>query len=161
MKIVVISDSHRRNELLTAVVRRETPFDTLIHCGDSECTLEGILGRDPGYKWYSVKGNCDYYSYPRELELTAAGHRILVLHGHEHNVRYSNSLLEAAGRKSRADVVLFGHTHVPEVEFRKGMLLLNPGSIALPRREPRIGTYALLTLEEGKQPAYEFRQLED
>ena len=36
MKILVVSDSHGRDENLEQAVMQETPFDMLIHCGDVE-----------------------------------------------------------------------------------------------------------------------------
>ena len=36
MKILVVSDTHGRDEKLERVVEQEQPFDYLIHCGDVE-----------------------------------------------------------------------------------------------------------------------------
>ena len=36
MKILVLSDTHGRNETMYDVIAREEPFDMLIHCGDIE-----------------------------------------------------------------------------------------------------------------------------
>lgn len=36
MKILIVSDTHGRDEKLEAAVAVEQPFDYLIHCGDVE-----------------------------------------------------------------------------------------------------------------------------
>ena len=55
-------------------------------------------------------------------------------------------------RQFEADIVCFGHSHIPETEFSHGRLLLNPGSIAEPRQNGRKHTYAILTVEKNKIP---------
>ena len=44
MKVLIVSDTHGRDENLEIAVNREAPFDMLVHCGD----VEGrILYRSP------------------------------------------------------------------------------------------------------------------
>ena len=43
MKVLIVSDTHGRDENLEEAVYREAPFDYLIHCGDVEGTLEGDI----------------------------------------------------------------------------------------------------------------------
>ena len=58
-KILIVSDTHRRDENLKMVIEREKPLDMLIHLGDAEgsehaiaswvneeCSLEMILGNN-------------------------------------------------------------------------------------------------------------------
>ena len=47
----------------------------------------------------------------------------------------------SAARRSKADVLLFGHTHVPLAEYRDGVYLLNPGSL-----NGSFGTYGTLDI---------------
>ncbi len=150
-RILVVSDSHGKNRLLREAVKKEQ-FDMLIHCGDVEGNIYSILGTDTPYEIHAVRGNCDYSGYSDELLLTVAGHRIFVTHGHMYRVRYDNQTLLREAAKRSADVVCFGHSHIPEVEYSHGRLLLNPGSIAEPRQTGRKNTYAILTLEENKMP---------
>ena len=152
-RILVVSDTHGSNRPFIEVLKKEAPFDMLIHCGDIQGNIYSIIGQDPPYQVYVVKGNCDYSDYPSEILIDSAGHRILVTHGHENglNVRYSNTGLYSAAAKKHADVVLFGHTHVSEIEERNGIFLMNPGSLSQPRgsKEP---TYGILELEKGQYP---------
>ena len=48
-----------------------------------------------------------------------------------------------------ADIMVFGHSHVPKVENRGGFLLVNPGSPTFPYYVHRPGTVALLTINSG------------
>ena len=34
MKVLIVSDTHGRDENLEIAVNREAPFDMLVHCGD-------------------------------------------------------------------------------------------------------------------------------
>ena len=36
MKILIVSDTHRRDENLKLVIEQQTPIDMLIHLGDAE-----------------------------------------------------------------------------------------------------------------------------
>ena len=36
MKVLIVSDTHGKENTLDEVLLRETPFDVLIHCGDVE-----------------------------------------------------------------------------------------------------------------------------
>ncbi len=156
-RILVVSDSHGRNRYLKAAIQKEQPFDMLIHCGDVEGNIYSILGTETPYEIHAVRGNCDYSGYSDQLLVEASGHRILVTHGHTFRVRYDNNGLLREAVKRGADVVCFGHTHIPEVEYSRGIVLLNPGSISEPRRIGREYTYAMLTLEKGKTPRADIR----
>ena len=52
-------------------------------------------------------------------------------------------------RVSAADLVVFGHSHMPLDEVQDGVHLLNPGSVADPRREP-LPSFAVLTVDAGQ-----------
>jgi putative phosphoesterase len=95
-----------------------------------------------------VRGNCDgevdqmVLAFPVLADFAAvfAGGKTLFLsHGHH--------LEEAAAPLKSGDVVLFGHTHVPELRRdEKGVICVNPGSVSLPKN----GTpHAYLVCEDG------------
>ena len=163
MKILAVSDSHGKNSNIDEAVKREMPFDIMAFCGDAEKSLDEYefnsyyAPEGERYGFYAVCGNCDWRSsYPAEAEFTVCGHKIYLTHGHLSHIRAKLSdeglLLEAA--KRGADIVLFGHTHQAKIEYYddRGILLVNPGSLTYPRNGSGIGTYAVITAEEGKQP---------
>jgi len=72
-------------------------------------------------------------SVPERIEFTAAGRTIFACHGHRHSVDYSLDTLISAAETLSADLVFYGHTHVPAREEIEGSLILNPGSCSRPR----------------------------
>ncbi len=55
--------------------------------------------------------------------------------------------------KGPPDVVVFGHTHLPTIEYFEDVLLVNPGSPTLNNYVPKLGTIGLLTIDSGKVEA--------
>ena len=97
-----------------------------------------------------IAGNNDYYvDIEGEAEFDLDGHHFFMTHGHYYYVYTGVEYLREEAQKRGADIVLYGHTHVPYMEQKEGMLILNPGSISLPRQKGRIPTYALIELMEN------------
>ena len=73
-------------------------------------------------------------------------HRVLIAHGHALGVK--TGLLRAQYRalEMNADILLFGHTHVPLVDAASRPMMMNPGSIGDPRRP----TYGVLEFRDGQ-----------
>ena len=163
MKILVMSDSHGNDLYAVMALDREWPFDALLHLGDfqeDEDEFAGILAGED-VPLYLVKGNCDYCnSVPTDRILELAGHRILMTHGHTHSVDYGTEELARTALENDCGVALFGHTHRPVMDDSvPGLLILNPGSIALPRQRERRKSYLILELEQGKKPEAWIRYL--
>lgn len=162
-KILVLSDSHGHNNFLRYAIGQETPIDMLIHCGDVEGNLVSILGKGADYEIQAVKGNCDFgYSIPRVLNLKVGFYNIFVAHGDQYGVKYSDDGILEAARQNWADVVLYGHSHVPEVVTTEdNILIVNPGSVAIPHQDPPKRTYAVLTIDEDEGPSAVIKSLPD
>jgi putative phosphoesterase len=128
MLVGLISDTHGlvRPEIFVALAGVEL----ILHAGDvggaGVLTEIGTLA-----PVYAVYGNTDAPggSLPAELDLDLGGLSIHVSHGHELGSPTPARLL---GR-SKADVIVFGHTHKPLVERAGARLVVNPGA-AGPRR---------------------------
>ena len=73
------------------------------------------------------------------------GVRLSLLHGHTRSVKSSPLPAMYAAREYGAQVLLFGHTHVPLVDNDGSLLTLNPGA-AGDRFRPTCG---ILTIENG------------
>lgn len=159
VRILVISDSHGENGNLRYAIGQVLPVDLLLHLGDVEGDLARILGAAPPYLVRCVRGNMDTGRYPALLLLSICGHRIFAAHGDRYGVRMSPERISLAAREQGADVVCYGHTHVPVCETGNGILLLNPGSISRPRLGKK--SYAVLTLREGEHPAAELFTIPD
>ena len=132
MKILVLSDSHSAMSFMRLCVDTVKP-DYLIHLGDHYDDGEAIGETYSHIPMYQVPGNCDRYrcdpSLPEILIPKIAGINIYMTHGHRHKVKMFLDLLLRDAKASRADVVLYGHTHVANC-YRDpdGMWILNPGS---------------------------------
>ena len=69
--------------------------------------------------------------------------RTFPTHGHRYHVKFGYQRLEYAAREVGAQVVLFGHTHVPYCEQYDGLWLLNPGACG-----GQNGSYGLVIIED-------------
>ena len=95
-----------------------------------------------------VRGNCEaevdqtVLKFPvmADYAILCEGERmIFATHGHIFN---ENSLPPLRA----GDILLHGHTHVPVCEEREGYILMNPGSVSIPKEGSRRG---YMTLENG------------
>ena len=76
---------------------------------------------------HAVSGNTDDAANPRlraSIDIAVDGVRIHVSHGHELGAPKPEALLA----RYAADVIVYGHTHVPLVVTAKGRLVVNPGA---------------------------------
>ena len=161
-KILVVSDSHGDDRNIKYALDVEWPVDALIHCGDMEHDIRKTIGEEYDIDIYSVTGNCDFYLPAQSEILVKFGYyKVLVVHGHEHGVKYSTDRLYLHAKEKFADVVLYGHSHVPDVEEKGGILIANPGSISYPRQFSRNKSYAVLTISDDKMPGVEIHEIED
>lgn len=159
MKVLIVSDTHGKDEKLEEAVMRETPFDYLIHCGDVE-GREFYIEALAECPCTIVSGNNDFFSdLPRESEIELGGRRIMVTHGHYYGVSMDVYGLVDEAKSRNVQIAMFGHTHKPMAELRDGVLVINPGSLSYPRQEGRKPSYAVMEIEEGKEPEVEIRFL--
>ena len=139
MKLLIFSDSHYRTEPMYSVAEKySSVIDGIIHLGD--CT-EDISG---------FKTICP--DIPAERTVPIAGHTIFMTHGHRQRVYYNTDTLYYTAAQNGADIALFGHTHVPYLQNENGILIMNPGSISLPRSSVE-KTFAFITFENRKAEA--------
>ena len=158
MKVLLVSDTHGRNLNLEDVLDIETP-DFLCHMGDLEGSEDYIrlITKCP---LAMVSGNNDFWTdLNPEVTFELQGFRIFMTHGHRYCAHAGNEQLKSAGRRNKADIVLFGHTHRPTLEFDEDIIVANPGSLTYPRQEKRRPSYMVLYLEKGKVPKFETKFL--
>lgn len=151
MKILLISDTHRRDDLFLRVMEQEAPVDMILHAGDAEGS-EDEFSRIAGMPLFYVAGNCDLGSMaPRTMVVPIGREKAFLTHGHLYQVNFSLDLLEKEARTRHCKIAVFGHTHVPLIqESRHGVLILNPGSLGRPRQAGYRPSYMILrTKEDG------------
>lgn len=144
MRIIVVSDTHGSPDTLLSALRQEEGADMLLHLGDGLRDCAALDGRYPGEVW-KVRGNCDFaVGDTCEQMLMLNGAAIYMTHGHLYDVKMTLNKLWFKGRECGADIVCFGHTHVPLLDKQGKLTLLNPGSLRHGR------TYGLITIAGGK-----------
>lgn len=159
MKILLVSDTHGKNEGLRELLKRLGKIDALFHMGDSE-ERKGYIEEMAGCPVYMVKGNCDYGStLPYKLVVEMGGHKFYITHGDHEGVNYSLEMLKESARMNDADVALFGHTHQPVIDYEGGVTAVNPGSLSQPRPYGSKPTYILMEIDEKKEIHYSINEL--
>lgn len=141
MLVAVLGDTHLprgTRRLPEECVRRLRAADLIVHTGDhvTRAALDELRALGPPVE--AVHGNADEPALrellPAELVLDLAGVRLAVVHdagaraGREERLR---------ARFPGCAAVLYGHTHLPQVERHGGVWILNPGSPTERRRAPQ------------------------
>lgn len=150
MKILIVSDTHRKNENYFNVVRMHHP-DMVIHCGDSEGSEYAITeAADCPVK--IVLGNNDFFSsLPREQEFNIGRYRVWLTHGHNYYVSMGNETIKKEAIARSMDIVIYGHTHRPVVERDREIIALNPGSLSYPRQENHKPSYIIMEMDSSEE----------
>ncbi len=146
MKIGVLSDTHRKvkkaKKALDFLIGNGAEF--IVHAGDIvEPEILELLA-NCGKKYVAVYGNNDkhlieYHTHynlveePYYFKLADTKFKLM------HLPFYMNN---------DAEVIIFGHTHIFEVEFKSGTLYLNPGEVCA-RNKP-LSECALLEVKQNK-----------
>lgn len=139
----VFSDSHGYNENMLAVLNQKLP-DELIFLGDGELDLIPVRKKYPNLIIHHVRGNCDIASTARlQIIIKCGKKKIFMCHGHTMGVKDSLDTLIDTAFAAEANVVLFGHTHMPYTGFSMAMDIMNPGTIG----EYPDPTYGVLTID--------------
>jgi putative phosphoesterase len=168
--IGIISDTHGSIhgwESALQVFQRERA-ELILHCGDildinarASSPLVRALNSSP-IPVLAVRGNMDAPNHITLLQFPVVPlalvqdgtHRIVVVHG--------NLLTDAASAFRQAayleaHFLVRGHTHIPDIQTKGGVYLLNPGSAGSPRGSSQSSamiltpkTVRLITLHSGE-----------
>lgn len=162
MKILIVSDTHRKDDNLKRVIEINQPLDMLIHLGDaegSEGKIAGWVGENCDLEM--ILGNNDFFSdLDREKELNIGRYKVLLTHGHYYNVSLGVERLEQEARDRQIDIAMYGHTHRPFYEVHNGIIILNPGSLSYPRQEGRKSSYMLMEIDDQGQAHFTLKFIE-
>jgi putative phosphoesterase len=139
VSVLIMSDTHGLVREVKQVVSRHDA-EKIFHCGDFCADRR----REPFDAMLLVKGNCDTEKdVPAERITEWKNLRIFQTHGHLFGVKSSLLRLHYRAEEVGANVVLFGHSHLPVCGVERGILFLNPGSLQLPRGFD-VPTYAVM-----------------
>lgn len=146
MKIGIISDTHSKVQLASEALDMllENGAEFIIHAGDI-VELETLeLLKNCGKKYVAVYGNNDAH---------------LVEHHNEYNLVQEPYYFKLADTKFKlmhlpfymapdTEIVISGHTHTFESDFKNGTLFLNPGEICA--RSKPLSECAMLNIKDDK-----------
>ena len=161
MKILVVSDTHRKDDNLKLVLYEECPLDMLIHLGDAEGSEHFIPDWvNPECRMEMVLGNNDFFSrLDREREIDIAGHKAFITHGHYYGVSMGPEGLVDEAKSRGCDIAMYGHTHRPFLDVIDGVTVLNPGSLSYPRQEGRRPSYMIIHVDADGKMDYQQKYL--
>ncbi len=90
---------------------------------------------------------------PHVQMLKVSGMNILVTHGHSDGAYYGLGRLAQRASEEAADIVFYGHTHVPSRKEIDMAYFINPGSCSLPRGMKRVPSFAVVKVSGGQERA--------
>lgn len=136
MTVGIISDTHDDMAQIKKVVEffNSKGVSHVIHAGDLvspftfeileglKCPFTGIFGNNDGDKLLLKEKSGDTLNN-QPLILTIEGRKIAVVH--------EPASVEALAASGHFDVVVYGHTHTPDVRKTGDTLVINPGKVAV------------------------------
>lgn len=134
MLIGIISDTHDNMPAIqrAVIILTQRRVEHVIHAGDFcspftfralkhlKCDFTGIYGNNDGEKLLLQKlSDGRIFVQPHTLEL--AGRRIIMIHEHQ--------IVDALPDSGHYDLVVYGHTHTPDIRKQGNTLIVNPGEL--------------------------------
>lgn len=153
MRVVVLSDTHAPRfwkACPPAVARQLEEADLILHAGDvcipavldelaAFAPVRAVLGNNDGHEVAA-------WGVPDTAEFAIDGMPVAMIHD---SGPRTGRLARLRSRFPRAELVVFGHSHIPLDEGADGFRILNPGSPTDKRRQPH-GTIAVLDVTAGR-----------
>ena len=159
MKILIVSDTHRKDDIFAQVLKKESPVDLIIHAGDAEGS-EDYFEALTDAPFYYVAGNNDFFSdAPYDITFRVGSETVFLTHGHHYYVSTSEQRVVEEALARGASVLIYGHTHRPVLRQEEGLLIMNPGSLAYPRQIGRRPSYIVAKLSDSGKLQPEIRYL--
>lgn len=153
MRVVVLSDTHaprRWRGCPPKVAKYLRDADLILHAGDV-CTADVLDELSAYAPVRAVLGNNDgpdvaAWGAPVEAQFELEGLRVAMIHD---SGSAAGRTLRMHRRFAEAQLVVFGHSHIPLDETGDGVRIFNPGSPTDRRRQPQ-GTIGVLEIVEGR-----------
>jgi len=153
MKVLVISDTHGNIDQVRDLLDmlKNSEVKVVLHCGDYISDARLIQKFYPDLEVHGVYGNCDVgFGGEYSTVVTLEGVAIYMTHGHRYGVKwgeYDELAIDASAHD--AAVAVCGHSHQAYLEQMDDVLVMNPGSMTLPR-DSKWPSYGILEVEDGE-----------
>ena len=162
MRVAVLSDTHAPRfwkRCPPTVAEHLRDVDLILHAGDV-CTVDVLEELAAYAPVRAVLGNNDgpdvaEWGAPETLELELEGLAVAMIHD---SGPKTGRPLRMRRRFPTADLVIFGHSHIPMDVTADGVRIFNPGSPTDKRRQP-YGTLGRLEITDGMLVAAEIIEL--
>jgi len=149
MKIGVLSDTHYYPNRfdLNRLKPHFNDLSFIMHAGDvGDISILKFLSKFGEVK--VVAGNNDYHlNYLNRKEIVEVkGYQIGLTHGH---IGKAYDIKQNAYQSFKnVDIIIYGHTHRPTIEYYNNVLMINPGSLTRPRTQEKKSTVAILCIDK-------------
>jgi len=163
MRIGLISDTHITEPMETLPPQIAEAFqgvDLILHAGDI-CNSSALDELEQVAPVLAAEGDDD--CGPTLTDKRLKSKHVLQIQGltlwlvHENPYRYLFNLHQTkdntAHELDAPDIVVFGHTHYSVVQSKNGILFVNPGSPIVMNYGTKLGTVAIMQIENGKAEA--------
>lgn len=146
-KVLVVSDTHTHNDKWIELINKLKP-NVILHCGD-HCTQEEIMNK---YATYWVAGNNDIYG--EEIKIfNIENVKFILMHGHQASridlKKWKLNLIQLA-KQNNVNVLVYGHSHIQDIDEIDNIIAINPGSLEYPRNPELLPTYITFDVDNDK-----------
>ena len=153
MRVVALADTHaprRWKSCPPPVAEQLRQADVILHAGDV-CTVSVLAELAEYAPVVAVLGNNDEpevaaWGAAETAELDLEGLSVAMVHDSGATV---GRLVRMRRRFPAADLVVFGHSHIPLDQSGGALRIFNPGSPTDRRRQPQ-GTLGVLQIDSGR-----------
>lgn len=148
MRILVISDSHRKGNVVDKILSKHPEAGHVFFLGDVTGDIEDFQYEYTDKSFHIVSGNCDFASLYPSCGIEKIGDiGVFYTHGHTLSVKSGVSRLAEHARQRGCSIALYGHTHVSRILYEDGLYIINPGSCSQPREGK--ASYAVIDIEKN------------
>ena len=159
LKCLVFSDSHGFSLYMKKAIDMHRDTEAVFFLGDGLSDIEEISFSYPSVAFFAVRGNCDFRTIAlggfvrKTASVELLSKKIVYTHGDLYGAKYGTAGLENLAKDRGADIVLFGHTHTPTLNYFSDaphpFYLFNPGTVGA-----RSGSFGIMTLTDGGEPLF-------
>ena len=155
-KILIFSDSHGDIETMARITGTVKP-DMVIHLGDYLYDADMLNVEYPNINFIKIPDNTNKKNDNDKVKFeNIYDKKIMMTHGHFYNVdneeeglrniKGIQKLMEF-GFGNGADIIMFGHSHMPYLNCINGKWIMNPGRIGKKSSKIIYATYSVLHIE--------------